>query len=45
MGYYDSKGCWREPGESYYDAKGVWREPGQGKFKSFKKANLIAVAL
>ncbi len=34
MGYYDSKGCWREPGEGYYDAKGVWREPGQAYYDS-----------
>lgn len=34
MGFYDSKGYWRNDGEGFYDAKGYFRSPGQGFYDS-----------
>ena len=28
MGFYDSKGYWRDIGDGFYDAKGNWVSPG-----------------
>lgn len=30
MGFYDSKGYWRNDGDGFYDAKGYFRNPGSG---------------
>lgn len=34
MGFYDSKGYWRNDGDGFYDAKGYFRSPGNGFYDS-----------
>lgn len=34
MGFYDSKGFWRNDGDGFYDAKGYFRSPGDGFYDS-----------
>lgn len=34
MGFYDSKGYWRNDGDGFYDAKGNWVDPGCGFYDS-----------
>ncbi len=34
MGFYDSKGYWRNDGDGFYDSKGYFRSPGDGFYDS-----------